>query len=95
MQEIPGKNEQNAIVGIATNSFTDAKIMYFCVHLSTCVFLTINSRFVQIIEEIESDTNTSEEDRENNLIDTQEEEQNGRPLSCEDLDSSAFEEYDF
>lgn len=82
-------------MGIPTNSFTDAEIIYFCIHLSTCVSLTISSGFVQIIEEIEGDTNTSEEDRENNLIDTQEEEQNGHPLSCEDLDSSAFEEYDF
>jgi hypothetical protein len=53
--------------------------------------LTINADFVQMIEEIEGETHTSEEDRENNVIHTQHQEQYGHPSSCEDLDSSEDE----
>jgi hypothetical protein len=44
-----------------------------------------------MIEEIEGETHTSEEDRENNVIHTQHQEQYGHPSSCEDLDSSEDE----
>jgi hypothetical protein len=82
-------------MGIATSSFTNAEILYFHVHLSTGVSLTINSGFIQIIQEPQSEIHTSEEEREDNLIDTQYEEQYGRPSSCEDLDLSSSEEDEF
>jgi hypothetical protein len=95
VQQRPGENEESTTVGIATSSFTDAEILYFHVHLCTGVSLTINSGFVQIIEETECDFHTSEEERENNLIDTHHEEQYGRPSSYEDLNLSSSEDDEF
>jgi hypothetical protein len=44
--------------------------MMYRVHLSTGVSFTINAGFVQIIDDNEGDK-TSEEERENNIIDSQ------------------------
>jgi hypothetical protein len=56
--------------------------MMYRVHLSIGVSLTINSGFVQLIEENKGEYHTSEESRDNN-IDSQDQEQYGRTSSCE------------
>jgi hypothetical protein len=43
LQQRLGEDEQKATVGIAISSFSDARIMYFCVHLSIGASLTISS----------------------------------------------------
>jgi hypothetical protein len=70
LQQRLGEDEQKATVGIAISSFSDARIMYFCVHLSIGASLTISSWFVQIIEQNEERIDISEEERENTLIDS-------------------------
>jgi hypothetical protein len=89
-----GEDERASIVGIATSSFSDGGTMYFCVHLSTGASLTINSGFVQIIEQNRSELDTSEEERDYHIYEEQEHEQFGRPSSCADPISSSSEEED-
>jgi hypothetical protein len=61
-------------------------------YLSTGAIFTINLDFVKIIQQNEGDIDTNEEERENHIIDSQNREEHGRPLSYEDSISTCSEE---
>jgi hypothetical protein len=56
------QDQLGTTIGIAISAFSDAGILYNRMHLSTGAIFTINSGFMEILQQNEGDIHTSEEE---------------------------------